>query len=109
MSKVAEINKAKVTSPISLRISEELLNKIDNKARLLNIDRTKFILKCLIEYVESDNSATYKWLKERIGILRIAILYGEHDPENTNFIRKEGERLWQLLDGLNTKIPPQND
>lgn len=103
------LNEKNTVNPISLRIPAELLKIVNEEIALLNIDRSKFLLKCILNYFASNTAEKFSGLRERIGILRIAILYGEHDEDNLNFVKSEVERVWQLLNGLNTKTQLQKD
>lgn len=80
--------------PTSLKLSSEMLKRIETKMQDLNLSKTAVIEKALEEYFQQGPS---QWLDERVeklGLIRLLLICEEPDIEQ---VKEEVEKLWNVV------------
>ena len=78
----------------SLKLSPEMLQRIEGKMEALSLSKTAVIEKALEEYFQQGPSP---WLDERVeklGLLRLLLICEEPDIEQ---VKEEVEKLWSAI------------
>lgn len=84
----------KTGRPVSIRLPNELRTKLEEEAERSGLKFSSYIVYCLRH---SDNSLTPEIMIGIQNIVNKAVSISEGSPEKSEEIRKEVDKLWQLL------------